>query len=331
MSKPKVKTLQSIEISSLEAQSSPGSQLPIETQSAALSLFEAVLLDLAGQLSPRSQKTYNYDATHLAGWLQERKLNLHTLTRSDFIEYRRHLAAKYAKSTAGRMLTVARRLLDEAVKRGDLPSNPARDVRGFQSSSDNETPHTALTQPQASQMLTLIDRTTRRGKRDYALLKLFIQTGIRLSELAALQLGDFSREQGHYIVTIRHGKGDKRRVAKIRVDVQRAISQYLEASGRSEAGKSAPLFVPISRMDNPLERVLTARQIERIVTGRAAVIGVELSPHALRATFITLALENGARLQQVQYAAGHSDPRTTERYQKRKLNLDDNAVDFVPL
>ena len=70
--------------------------------------------------------------------------------------------------------------------------------------------------------------------------------------------------------------------------------------------------------------------IARMVKARAkAVKIVEISPHGLRATFVTLAIEGGAALHQVQYAAGHSDPRTTERYQKRKLNLDNNAVDFV--
>jgi hypothetical protein len=42
-----------------------------------------------------------------------------------------------------------------------------------------------------------------------------------------------------------------------------------------------------------------------------------------------LALEGGAKLEQVQYTAGYADPRTTERYQKRKTNLDDNVVDYV--
>lgn len=46
-------------------------------------------------------------------------------------------------------------------------------------------------------------------------------------------------------------------------------------------------------------------------------------------TFATIALEQGAPLHQVQYAMGHEDPRTTERYQKRKLNLDNNAVDYL--
>ncbi len=70
--------------------------------------------------------------------------------------------------------------------------------------------------------------------------------------------------------------------------------------------------------------------IERAVVKYGKKIGVpDLTPHGLRATFITLALEGGASLTQVQYAVGHSDPRVTERYHKRKLNLDDNAVDYI--
>jgi integrase len=77
---------------------------------------------------------------------------------------------------------------------------------------------------------------------------------------------------------------------------------------------------------------LGEKGIEGIVKARAATIGVyDLTPHGLRASFVTLALEGGASLHQVQYAAGHADPRTIERYQKRKLNLDDNAVDYLKL
>ncbi len=78
------------------------------------------------------------------------------------------------------------------------------------------------------------------------------------------------------------------------------------------------------------ETPISGRLIERLVKHYAAATGVStLSPHGLRASFITLALEGGAALHKVQYAAGHQDPRTTERYQKRKLNLDDNAVDYI--
>ncbi len=72
--------------------------------------------------------------------------------------------------------------------------------------------------------------------------------------------------------------------------------------------------------------------IERVVLQYAAVASIDdLTPHGLRATFITLALEGGARLEQVQYAARHRNPMTTERYQRRKVNLDDNAVDYIRL
>jgi integrase len=73
------------------------------------------------------------------------------------------------------------------------------------------------------------------------------------------------------------------------------------------------------------------KQLERLLKQAGAKIGMDLSPHCLRASFITLTSEGGARLEQVQYAARHADPRTTQRYRKRKVNLDDNAVDYLKL
>jgi site-specific recombinase XerD len=58
-------------------------------------------------------------------------------------------------------------------------------------------------------------------------------------------------------------------------------------------------------------------------------VAAAVSPHSLRHTFITIALEAGASLRRVQYAAGHADPRTTERYDRARENLSDNAADYV--
>jgi integrase/recombinase XerD len=275
-----------------------------------------------------------YDAKHFAAWLTARNLDLGSVRRPDIIEYRRHLGEIYARSTASRMLIVARRLLAEAVLRGDLATNPAADVKGFKS-GDNETPHTALTRIQAKELLIAIDRTRPDGLRDYALIMLLLRTGLRRSEASALNIGDKKEEQGHHIITILHGKGDKRRKAKLPVDVARAIDDYLSGTGRAKAGAVAPLFVRFRSgpggMPHLTETRLGEKGIEGIVKARGAAIGVELTPHGLRASFVTLTLEGGASLHQVQYAAGHADPRTTERYQKRKLNLDDNAVDYLKI
>ncbi len=90
------------------------------------------------------------------------------------------------------------------------------------------------------------------------------------------------------------------------------------------------LFISMRRGDHPTRTAITARAIADIVQVYAEKIGVErLRPHGLRASFITLTLEAGAKLHQVQHAVNHADPRTTLRYQKRKLNLDHNAVDTL--
>ena len=77
---------------------------------------------------------------------------------------------------------------------------------------------------------------------------------------------------------------------------------------------------------------LDGKGIERVTAARGKRAGLpvrQLTPHDLRATFITLALEGRVPLQAVQYAARHKDPRTTEHYQRRKVYLDDNAVDYI--
>ena len=288
------------------------------------------LADVAGQLAPSSRRLYASDIKHFAGWLTARSLDILVVSRSDMVAYRQHLAESYAKVTAARMLTVAKRVMSEAVKRGVRDSNPAGDIRGFRGLA-TETTHTALSKSQAKEMLGAIDRNTAIGKRDYAIVMVLLRTGLRRSELAALTLGDLSQEQGHNVLVVRHGKGDKRRLAKVPVDVLRVIDEYLVACNKKRGvDVGSPLFIQFDGAGKATDKGIGTKVVERVVKARAAAIGVlDLTPHGLRASFVTLTLEAGASLHQVQYAAGHADPRTTERYQKRKVNLDDNATDYL--
>jgi len=288
----------------------------------------ATMQNVAGQLAPSSRKTYTIDAKHFAQWLAGQELSLHELVRDDLVTYRAHLAETYAQSTAARMWAVARRLLDEAVQRGLLAKNPAEGIRGFKA-GDDESPHRALKREEAKALLDTIDRGTAIGKRDYALLMLLLRTGIRRAEAVALTIGDLVMEQGYHVAIIRHGKGNKRGLAKLPVEVRQAIDDYLEAVGRVCTASEAPLFISFRKGDHPQERPLHPNQIERIVKQRAQAVGIAMSPHGMRASFITLAFEGGADLALVQDGARHKDPRTTRRYQKRRDNLHKNAVDFV--
>lgn len=280
------------------------------------------------QLSAHTRRAYRQDAAEFAAWLAREGLTLARLTLSDIAHYRRYLSDTFANATANRKLTVARKLLDEAVQRGILPGNPAHSVRGFPSDT-TETPHTVLTLAQAKRLLSVIDTSTRMGKRDYALILLLLRTGLRRSEVAALRRGDLREEQGYTVAVIQHGKGDKRRSVKIPTDVWQAIFTYLAAVKGVDSAADAPVWVQFRRGDHWTIAPMSASVIHRVVTAYAAQVDLDLSPHGLRATFVTLTLEAGAKLYQVQYAVGHADPRTTERYQKRKLNLADNAVDYL--
>jgi integrase/recombinase XerD len=288
----------------------------------------ATMQNVIGQLAPTSQKTYTIDAKHFAQWMVTQDLSLFSLGRDELVAYRRYLAEHYAKTTASRMWAVVRRLLDETMQRGLLAYNPAKGIRGFKT-SDDESPYRALKREEAKGLLDAIDRRTTLGKRDYALIMLLLRTGIRRSEAVALTIGDLVMEQGYHIVIVEHGKGNKRGFAKVPVGVRHIINDYLEAAGRDHAAPDAPLFVSFRKGDHPQERPLHSNQVERIVKQRAQAVGIVMSTHGMRASFITLAFEGGADLALVQDGARHKDPRTTRRYQKRRNNLHKNAVDFV--
>jgi site-specific recombinase XerD len=279
----------------------------------------------AGQLAPSSKRIYLNDARYFASWMHEQGLQPADMTRIDMSNYRFHLASSgYAKATKQRMFSVACKLMDEQFLNKHIPEKITDGIAGFKVASD-ETTHTALSKSQAKEMLESIDRRTKQGKRDHALILMLMKTGLRRAELVSLDRKDIRMMDGHHVAVIEHGKGDKRRIVKLRVDVFRAIEDYLQ---HVPQGDHLPLFVSFRKGDHPTTTRMTGEAAEDVVK-KYAPTGIHLTPHGLRATFATLALEGDAPLHQVQYALGHADPRTTEHYQRRKLNLDHNAVDVL--
>src|SRR5438270_5535712 len=92
------------------------------------------ITDVTGQISTRSERIYRHDAGVFANWLLDEGLTietLHCLTRSYLIACRKYLGDTYAKATAARMFSVARRTLQEYVHRGTLATNPATGIKTF--------------------------------------------------------------------------------------------------------------------------------------------------------------------------------------------------------
>jgi site-specific recombinase XerD len=289
--------------------------------------------NIAGQLALSSRRIYKNDALHFVTWMKAQGLEPSTFTREDMIAYRLYLdttaSAKtgkpYSKATKQRMFVVATSLMKEQYASGVLSANVTERVKGFKAGND-ETTHTALSKTESIDLLKSIDTSTLAGKRNYAILLMLLKTGLRRAEIVALDRKDLRIVDGHHVAVVKHGKGDKQRLVKLRTEVFKAVRVYLEAL--PEGTKDSPLFIRIRKGDKPVMTRLTGEAIEDIVK-KYAPDESELTPHGLRATYATIALESGAPLEQVQYSMGHSDPRTTERYQRRKLNLDNNAVDYL--
>lgn len=249
------------------------------------------------------------------------------------ISYRNRLSESLKPATVARRLTVIRQFFDFCVDLDLLPRNPAKKVKPPRVNHSSTT--NGLTREEAEELLRQPDRSTLMGKRDFAVLFLMINNGLRRSEVAAIRWGDFGEERGHTILTIR-GKGGQEEITKIKSSVMEAIEEYKEASGR-RFGRDTPLFITSrtkvgdagKRAEEPLSpetiRVMVKRYAE------LAKIKKRVSPHSLRHTCITLSLDGGASIRQAQYLARHGDPKTTMRYDSNRGNLDDHGTDYIHL
>jgi len=148
-----------------------------------------------------------------------------------------------------------------------------------------------------------------RALRDRAILETLFSTGLRVSELCAL---DRYIDLGRGEITVR-GKGEKLRVVFVSERAKNALKAYLNK--RSDAERA--LFVSISRAKKPkvLGRIIP-RTIERLVSKYAREAGItdKVTPHQLRHQFATDLLANGADLRSVQELLGHSSITTTQIY-----------------
>lgn len=285
---------------------------------------------LAGQLSEGTRRVYK---GALVDFFTRSGLDLEEVTRDHVIAYRNSLMGTYSASTVALRLSVLRQLFEEAKLRGILQRNPAERVRSPRVSQESTTE--GLTEKEAAAMLATCvprdpvrNRSRVKGARDYALLKLMLFTGLRRSEVVRARWGDIHQERGHWVLWVK-GKGGKLRKVKLQVAVKRALDDYLEKSGRVITAAS-PLFVATqhNRGEVPMHR----NTVYRVVKARAKRAGIhqkKITPHSLRHTAITLALDGGASVRQAQYLAGHRDPKTTMRYDRNRENLDDHASDYI--
>ena len=164
-----------------------------------------------------------------------------------------------------------------------------------------------ITPAELARLMKAADGTDEKGLRDKAILELFFSTGLRVSELCALD-SDLDLTQDSFSV---RGKGEKVRVVFLSPTAKSAVAVYLKA--RKDMGEA--LFVNVIS-DKAIPSRLTPRSVERIIKKYAMKAGItkKMTPHVLRHVFATDLLNNGADIRSVQQLLGHASINTTQIY-----------------
>jgi site-specific recombinase XerD len=159
--------------------------------------------------------------------------------------------------------------------------------------------------------------------RDFLLVSLLGLNGLRVSEAVAATVPDLGSSGGHRTLRVVR-KGRKRGVVPLAPAVCLAVDEFL--AGRLE-GPLLPRLHASGAVLDPLAGISRQTAYERVKhLADWSGINPEISPHSLRRSFVTLALQDGAPLHRVQLAVGHADPATTMIYFKDAGNLDENPT-----
>jgi len=256
-------------------------------------------LQIEKNYSPHTILNYTLDLKEFKKFLGEAPVE-----KIDYLVLRKYLALLKEKGlgsrTVGRRLSCLRSFFRFLVREGLLKTNPMLLV-----SSPKQDKHlpSFLTEDEVTKLIESALPKDERGLRDRAILETFYSTGMRISEIAGLNIDDIDFI-GSVVKVL--GKGKKERLAPIGDRAVAAIRNYLERRKK----QSETVFL------NKNGRRITTRGIRNIVGKYIRLAGIRqgISPHTLRHSFATHLLNRGADLRSVQELLGHANLSTTQVY-----------------
>jgi site-specific recombinase XerD len=294
--------------------------------------------------NPHTRRAYQSAVRRFLAWAEEHSVELASITPGMVGQYVVGLGGSAAKRNLH--LAALRGFFDTLVQRHVVLLNPASSVRGVKETVvEGKTPE--ITIEQARKLIASVKTTYQAkakghaprevasvvGLRDRAILSTLAYTACRAGAIAGLRLQDFQFDGEQYVLRF-HEKGGKSREIPVRLELQRDILAYLEAAGIGGQSKERPLFRSTVRRTKRLTgNALTSKSICELVKRRlkAAKLPERLSPHSFRVTAITDLLTQGVPLEDVQYLAGHSSPRTTRLYDRRQKKVTRNIVERISI
>jgi integrase/recombinase XerD len=259
-------------------------------------------------LARNTLEAYRSDLSHFAAWLEARHgKKLIEGDVADIQAYLGHLFRKKTRaSSAARLLSSLKRFYRYCLRQGRIKADPTLRIdtpklpRGLPKSLTEEDVENLLAAPRADKVL---------GLRDKAMLETLYASGLRVSELVTLKVGQVSQDMGVVRVV---GKGSKERLVPLGEEAIAWIRQYLKEARPDLLGGRAADDLFVTARGSAMTRQMFWHLLRRY----AAQAGLKrsISPHTLRHAFATHLLNHGADLRVVQLLLGHSDISTTQIY-----------------
>jgi integrase/recombinase XerD len=278
--------------------------------------------------NPHTRKNYRHAVERFLVWCEARDMELATITPGMVGNYMDSLPL--AAPTKKLHLAAIRGFFDRLVNRHVCLINPAATVKGERHQVvEGKTPE--MTVAEATALLRAIPPVGMVALRDRAILATLTYTAARVGAVAKLRRGSLQPEGRGWVLRFEE-KGGKRREIPLRSDLEECLFDYLAAAQIEDAPKETPLFRTAVRKTGQLTtQGMSAIDICAMLKRRLKDAGLpaRLSPHSFRVMTITDLLSQGQPLEDVQYLAGHSDPRTTRLYDRRQKKVTKNLVERI--
>lgn len=278
-------------------------------------------LEVERHASPYTVRNYTHDLRHFLEFLNLE--NVATLEDVDRKLLRRYIASLqeqgFEKSSLSRKLSALRSFYFYLMQRNFTSSNPLLTVSSPK--LEKRLP-SFLSSNEVVRLLETPVTTSPQGQRDRAMLELLYASGLRVSEIVGLDLGNVNIETREVRVW---GKGSKERMVLMGKPAATALDRYIHKGRRELQGNSSTNALFINRYGKRLSERFLQKAISRYAL--AAGLGKRVFPHMVRHSFATHLLDGGADLRVVQELLGHANLATTQIYthvtqnQARKVYL----------
>ena len=287
--------------------------------------LSAVIKDyLANFLSDRTREAYEGDFRDFGRFITKTfgpVSHPRDIIKTHVIAYRDFLREKYSPTSINRKMSALSSLFYELQGARHIDINPAQG--GKRPQSIPKRPRLGFTDDEVNRILESHDPTTLQGLSTRAILSFLLYTGCRISEALAVKVSDIE-DRGNLKVVVIRGKGEKIRTLPLHPKLLKVVLELIERRGKAS---SDYLFTRVKGQgpeNEPMRRQSVGELLK--TTLRRLELDASRSLHSSRRTVISNLLENGARIESVATLAGHANINTTQRYNVREEDIEDNPL-----